>query len=97
MQLVASATEASGLESPSPAVIYVGPKGPTSYNATTVRLYHLRAPMFCGYALAAPGAMGIALLFRDSHVLKSCSDGFSDLAKARLRAPQKYSSKSRLN
>ena len=50
-----------------------------------------------GYALAAPGAIGIALLFRASHVLKSCSDGFSDLAMARLRAPQKYSSKSRLN
>ena len=69
MQLVASATEASGLASPSPAVIYVGPKGPTSYSATAVRLYHLRDVMFCGYALAAPGAIGIALLFRFSAMI----------------------------
>jgi hypothetical protein len=36
-------------------------------------------------------------LFFANQVLKFCSEGFSDLANAGSRAPQKYSSKSRLN
>jgi hypothetical protein len=37
------------------------------------------------------------LLFFASQVLNFCSDGLSDLENSTLRAPQKYSSKSRLN
>ena len=58
---------------------------------------HKATPVLAHKQLEAPGAIGMALLFCASQVLKFCSDGFSDFAKAGLRAPQKYSSKSRLN